>query len=306
MKAFEREGYGSAFNTLYIKGNEFVKRAHTLYGKKKLEQEIKAYKSFSVDAPLFPLATFIDHTDDTLVLEYYPTYKPLWIHYKQISLQDKKNLLEKVFDSLEYLHKTKQKTMSKQEYTRLVRLEVIEKVKERYIQAKDILHSFPFTSVNGTPCLSFEECIKKLEIHTQTFIDSKQVFELTYIHGDPQFNNTLYDSISDKILFIDPRGYFGDSELYGINEYDIAKVLFALSGYDCFDSTKEFQLEYKDKNINIPDFVLDENYETLYPELHFLLVSIWLGNCHCFLSNPTKLLISHAYARLLATKLLAI
>lgn len=304
MKPFEREGYGSAFNTLYVSENEFYKRAHTLYGKRKLEQEIKAYKVFSLEAPFFPLARLLSHTDDTLVLEYYPRHKPLWNYYKDTTVQNKKELMNLVLSSLQYLHEIKEKSISKEEYTHLLYTEVIQKVRERYTQAEPIIAKYAFHSVNGVPCLSFEECMKQLEISLKTFVASKVSFDLCYIHGDPQFNNTLYDSTSKKILFIDPRGFFGDRDLYGIREYDIAKVLFALSGYDFFDSTKDFQLDYKQGNLNIPDFVLDANYEFLYPELHFLLVSIWLANCHCFLTNPTKLLISHAYARLLATKLL--
>ena len=55
----------------------------------------------------------------------------------------------------------------------------------------------------------------------------------------------------NEIIFIDPRGYFGNTKLYGLKQYDFAKLLFGLSGYiapfliylgvDTFDSNNYVQ-----------------------------------------------------------------
>ena len=72
------------------------------------------------------------------------------------------------------------------------------------------------------------------------------------IHGDLCFTNILYDPVSRLFKFIDPRGSFGESGIYGDSRYDIAKLLHSLDGgYDFFvhdmfrlerDGTK-FQLQ---------------------------------------------------------------
>ena len=304
MNEIIRHGYGSAFNFLYVQDNLLYKKAKNDYGKKKLETEIMAYKKFTEFAQSFPLARYICHTSDTLILEYYPSYKPLSKFYEGMTKGKKYLIMQKIQSGLQSLHLVEKVAITKEEYARLLRMEVIDKLEERYKQVQNTLQVYPFSSVNGVVCLSFSDCLQRLERYMNDFVNKQSVYELSYIHGDPQFNNILYDSNSDSILFIDPRGYFGDRNLYGIAEYDWAKLLFALSGYDKFDDTDKFEINIQEGNISIPDFIVDSNYEVLYPELRFLLVSIWLGNCHCFLSEPSKLLVSHAFARFLATKFL--
>ena len=53
------------------------------------------------------------------------------------------------------------------------------------------------------------------------------------IHGDLCFPNILYDPVSRIFKFIDPRGSFAESGVYGDARYDIAKLLHSLDGgYD--------------------------------------------------------------------------
>jgi dTDP-glucose pyrophosphorylase len=53
------------------------------------------------------------------------------------------------------------------------------------------------------------------------------------IHGDLCFPNILYDPLSRLFKFIDPRGSFGESGLFGDPRYDVAKLFHSLDGgYD--------------------------------------------------------------------------
>lgn len=71
------------------------------------------------------------------------------------------------------------------------------------------------------------------------------------IHGDPTFSNMLYDRIHGKVFFIDPRGYFGKTKLYGDVDYDWAKVYYSLVGnYDQFNR-KKFALEINKKGVEL-------------------------------------------------------
>lgn len=59
------------------------------------------------------------------------------------------------------------------------------------------------------------------------------------IHGDPQFNNVLctHTGRVESLFLIDPRGRFGHTRVMGLRQYDDARLLFALSGYDRFDQS---------------------------------------------------------------------
>lgn len=53
------------------------------------------------------------------------------------------------------------------------------------------------------------------------------------IHGDLCFPNILYDPVARLFKFVDPRGSFADSGIYGDARYDIAKLLHSIDGgYD--------------------------------------------------------------------------
>jgi len=300
----ERSGYGASFNEILIRGDILEKRPYTSHGLHKLQKEIHAYKVFTEEVPSFPMATVLSSTSRSLSLRYYSDYQPLWSVYKNMSDEQKTHVLANVFSLLDCLHRCEKQSLSKESYKTLFYSEVIEKVKTRYNEVKDLLDIYAFTHVNGQPCLTFEQAMEKVEQKFIEYVDSKTVYELCYIHGDPQFSNILYNRFTESCIFIDPRGYFGNQDVFGIRDYDLAKVLFALSGYDVFDNMSFPTLSRKEGNIVIPEFVLDERYKTLYPELLFLLVSIWLANCHTFKDNLNKAIVSHAYARYLATLLL--
>ena len=68
-------------------------------------------------------------------------------------------------------------------------------------------------------------------------ISSLKYFNI--IHGDPTFSNTLVETKSSNIKFIDPRGYFGKHLIFGDPRYDFAKLYYSAAGdYDQFNSGK--------------------------------------------------------------------
>ena len=66
--------------------------------------------------------------------------------------------------------------------------------------------------------------------------------EFVLIHGDCTFSNTMVNDSLD-VTFLDPRGYFGNTEMYGDAYYDWAKLYYSVEGdYDRFNN-KEFALD---------------------------------------------------------------
>ncbi len=65
--------------------------------------------------------------------------------------------------------------------------------------------------------------------------------DFKFIHGDCTFSNIMLDEEGNPV-FIDPRGYFGHTKLYGDEDYDWAKRYNSLKGnYDQFN-LKHFRL----------------------------------------------------------------
>jgi hypothetical protein len=117
------------------------------------------------------------------------------------------------------------------------------------------------------------------------------------IHGDIHLGNILekQDTPEKKLYFIDPRGVFGNTKLFGLKEYDYAKLLFGISGYSIFDTMEIDQLKIQENNNIEIDFIKNHEYifdETIFDELTTLLcLSIWLGNNSCFI-DPNKKIMS--------------
>ena len=132
---------------------------------------------------------------------------------------------------------------------------------------------------------------------------SNNSYNISIIHGDCQFNNILYNPTNDDFVFIDPRGYFGNLDLYGIPEYDFAKIKFALSGYDIFDNMEIDSLQIVDDNLILPaiNIVNNDNLFKKDDIISILTISVWLGNAHCFKNNIPKAIFSFYYALYLAS-----
>ena len=80
------------------------------------------------------------------------------------------------------------------------------------------------------------------------------------IHGDCTFSNTLLKNDSIPIL-IDPRGYFGTTELFGDAAYDWAKLYYSLySNYDKFN-LKKYDLQINENSVNL--YIESNNWEML-------------------------------------------
>jgi hypothetical protein len=69
--------------------------------------------------------------------------------------------------------------------------------------------------------------------------DNMLNFTPSLIHGDCCFSNILYGDDKNIIRFIDPRGSFGNTGIYGDIRYDIAKLYHSVDGtYEAFITDK--------------------------------------------------------------------
>ena len=171
----------------------------------------------------------------------------------------KKAILESVVRALKELHNSKKvyaDSFSIQETYYNKTIDRLSKIQDLvpYARNKEI-------RVNGKPCRNIfyykNEIQKKLEslkIDCENFV---------FIHGDCTFSNLILREDNSPV-FIDPRGYFGFSEIYGDERYDWAKLYYSIVGnYDQFN-LKNFRLsigETAKEGINLA--IKSNNWEEL-------------------------------------------
>jgi aminoglycoside phosphotransferase len=139
------------------------------------------------------------------------------------------------------------------------------KTVERLKAVRDLI---PFTdrktiTVNGKECRNVYFYKRDLE----RALDALTVERFAFIHGDPTFSNLmLRDSM--KPVLIDPRGYFGRTELHGDPNYDWAKLYYSVAGnYDQFN-LKNFRLRLEAEAVAL---TIDSNgWESLEEDLFAL------------------------------------
>ena len=101
-------------------------------------------------------------------------------------------------------------------------------------------------TINGKPCRNIFFHKRELEYK----IDSLSCSSFCFIHGDCTFSNMMLRKNGSPVL-IDPRGYFGYTDLYGDELYDWAKLYYSIVGnYDRFN-LKDFQLNIEESDISL-------------------------------------------------------
>lgn len=293
-----RYGYGDNFNDLFIDKDIIIKKSKTEYGLYKIQNEIKFYKYLIDNDIRFSIPKIYELNTDMYKMEYLSKHKPLYDVLINKDIEIVHIFLDKIYIELNKLHRIKN-NIDINNYKKNLVAETILKIKKRHLEISDIISSVKINKVNGTYILTVNEIYDKIEYYLDN-IDSN-ITEVNLIHGDPNFNNILVDPF-DNIYFIDPRGYFGDSELFGLKEYDYAKIKFALTGYDLFDSEQISDIAFNKEEIVFKmdtilqlSEIMDDNLST------FLMITIWLGNSHCFKNNVNKCLKSYYYSLYLAT-----
>lgn len=100
--------------------------------------------------------------------------------------------------------------------------------------------------INGKICLNPFYVMDTLKLLLKNYYPD--VFKV--IHGDPTFSNTLV-GLDGKVYFIDPRGYFGYTYIYGDEDYDFAKLYYSVVGnYDKFNR-KRFTLKIHENEVEL-------------------------------------------------------
>lgn len=161
--------------------------------------------------------------------------------YDNISFDNKKRILKQLVNCLKKVHKICSIPADEESY----RVAYLTKTYERL---KKVRFLVPFANqetvkVNGRICRNIFYHQDEVERIVMQYLPK----EFLLIHGDCTFSNIMLKEDSIPVL-IDPRGYFGTTELYGDAAYDWVKVYYSLlSNYDQFN-LKRFNLYINQEN----------------------------------------------------------
>ncbi len=156
----------------------------------------------------------------------------------------KKAILKKVIVNLKQLHSLGSVPAEKESYWTAY----IGKTFERLNKVHRLV---PFADeetvkVNGRLCRNVFCHREELEREVLQYLPSK----FRFIHGDCTFSNMMLKSDGETVL-IDPRGYFGTTEIYGDPAYDWVKLYYSLySNYDQFN-LKRFDLTIGENEVEL-------------------------------------------------------
>jgi tRNA A-37 threonylcarbamoyl transferase component Bud32 len=286
----EQQNYGFVFNEIIIDGNIFIKKSKNEEGSKKIQNEILFYKKIKEERIDFTTPKLIDYNLGIIKLEYIPLSDTLT---SIITRDNTEMYIEKILKELSKLHCHTICVNANTIRSDSV-IEFHTKIITRYQQTNwDDIHIFNMIKyVNGVKIKNIYEYVDKIQTEALTLIPQFYSDKYSLIHGDPHAGNILIDK-EDKIYFIDPRGFYGNTLLYGLAHYDYAKLLFGLSGYSEFDTLNINELSIQDNNLNI-DFITQ--HEDIFCNQRFdrltiiIALSIWLGNNSTFINNNKKII----------------
>jgi hypothetical protein len=244
------------------------------------------------------------------IMEYKKNYIPV---YKLLmsKLNDNNIILKNIINKISKIHNIEKKKESKLLFLKNLKIEIYDKIYNRKkVITKFINYFGEINIVNNLKIDTFDNIIEKCRKILLQYYETLDKYEYSVILGDCQFSNILIDpkNIND-IVFIDPRGYFGESKIYGPIEYDYAKILYGISGYDNFN-TNYFNIKNIDKENKKIDFEINgitfdkKILKKYFNKVHkAYLVIIWLSLAEYNKNNIWKCLASYYYGLYLGTLL---
>ncbi len=245
------------FNRIDVKDGKVYKYGIDEQGKKLAVREIAWYKN--IQNMQFKNIPNI-YTYDPLCMELIDGQNIY--EYTFIPNEQKKIILNEIIFCLKEVHSLNSIPADKDSYHNAY----IGKTFERLKKVRDLV---PFANdktvtVNGKICRNIFHNREYVENLVMKYMPK----EFKLIHGDCTFSNMMLRHDTEPVL-IDPRGYFGTTELFGDVSYDWVKLYYSLfSNYDQFN-LKRFTLEITDSEVYLE--IASNNWESMEDEFFKLL-----------------------------------
>lgn len=253
IEEYEKLGVSKCrpFNKISIQGDILVKEPLDEQGNILAKRECLWYdKAKHLGIDVLPKI----YNTNPLKMEY---IKGKNIYECDLDFEKKKNILKKLVESLSKLHLSESIPVD----TFSVKEAYFNKTFARLSKIQDLVPYAreKFITVNGRKCRNVFYYKRELEGAIDKLVCNCKKFQ--FIHGDCTFSNMMLKENGNPVL-IDPRGYFGFTELFGDVRYDWAKLYYSLVGnYDQFN-LKRFRLHIGD-NANVELQIKSNNWEEM-------------------------------------------
>jgi beta-phosphoglucomutase-like phosphatase (HAD superfamily)/D-arabinose 5-phosphate isomerase GutQ len=240
-----------------------------------------------------------EYNTNSFIMEKLGSYVPLYEVYHASSNIQKYPILDEIIDKLRILH-NKETQITADRYAVDFTIEYNTKIHTRLKSIRQLLDEFKITHVNELEITcSIDEILTNINDSLWDYFKDTNKYHM--IHGDCQFSNILYNSETNDVKFIDPRGYFGNTMNYGQIEYDYSKIVYALSGYDIFNNNMSF-INLEDKNITIQIPFDDDSINYFVGKVNIpykimiaMIVIHWLGLAEYTKNNVAKCVNAYYY-----------
>lgn len=299
-KAHEVRELNRSFNAVEIGEETVTKFALTEQGRALQKDEISWYLKVKSDS----VPQLVSVNENNFEMERIKG-KPAFEYIKSKSSLARPQIVDAILDALKF--STDTYFVSPETVRRDFTKEFYTKVIDRCESIQPLIDSFgKITHVNYTKIGRLKPMLKQALEHLIRYHNRSQG-QYSVIHGDPNFSNTMITD-NGEVKFIDPRGYFGETKIYGPKLYDEAKVLYAVSGYDEFNANPtwgQFTIDETTCNvtININPLVYKYGKMSSFNEYHHLAVAIiWIALGGYFKNNPLKAVAAYYKGMELLTK----
>lgn len=206
--------------------------------KKEIEWYLK-YEEFTSKEKRHATPYLHGFSNDNFTMDYLVGYKPLHlvldILEKRSEIEKIKDLYCNVFRAVNDISKSSSLEVSFETFKQDLRKEVVTKVIDRCEKIKTFLVNYRKEELK---CI-----LENVFLHLTSFASStldydteRNMLKYWFCHGDLNGSNILVNEDSLDVKFVDPRGYFGETKLYGWKPYEYAKLLYCLYGYDDFNT----------------------------------------------------------------------
>lgn len=285
------------FNTIHdISNNALLKMSTCKYGHKIITDEMLFYKYHD---ELNNLPTIIDFNENSFSMTKINGLSAIVVFNKS-HIPKQVAYLQNIIQNLQQIHSQGQYSVNSNVLRTDIKLEFYQKVLHRVDNIKPLLDNFLFIqSVNGINIrFQYHHIIKDLYSMISGYF-TKNIPQYHTIHGDPHLSNILIDN-NDKVWFIDPRGYFGNTKLFGIKEYDISKITYSLSGFDEINNNSNHFFIIDNNNIDVNITNNMDNYMFLFNDynlqvLKCMTILHWFGLTDYSKNNIHKCISSYFY-----------
>ena len=235
--------------------HHLIKKEYDWYNKLK-EQKLGYDYTYDMIVPMVYDGMINDNTG--FMMKYLDGYIPLHKYIKTHEESDVQKIYKTIHSHLDALSTCK-KEVDDIDFFQDLEKEIITKVIDRCEKIKYMLINYNKKELKEILNNTYDYLVSETQI-----LGHKTLYCIC--HGDLNGSNILVNPLTQDVKFLDPRGYFGYTTFYGWQDYEYAKLLYCLDGYDDFNDLpqiygidKPVRLEWFDKI----DYINKKKYKVL-------------------------------------------